>query len=485
MSGVTPNPSSQRVIARQPYLPPLVILAILAVIGTITFLGPVIKPVLVATFIFFIIQPAAQWLTDRGLSSWLSYLILLFVVLVAGMLLVRVAYQNLYDLQRRIPQYEDRAIELLSNVPGIDVDEYRRSRPKPPIEPQPYKPPQPLTPPASPPTGTAPAVEELETVVPVATPAIPVDDPGTVEPTSPMPETSDVGAEPTTVDGDGVVSDETPLEPELTNSDVPVSAEIDVDPVVPPAEPEVDENGQIFRQALPPREEAPAGEQLEGKTLLELFNVTSEAIGRVLVGTAVEWLEGGLMVLFYLVFIILDAHRLPNRIRRALPETGEKVVEMGEDINQSITDYMRVKTLVSLGMAVTAAMMMAVFRLENWPLWALITFLFNYVTYVGSLGALVPPTVIAFLQFESPIAAGILTLLLCGNRFFWIDYVEIRFAGRKLSINAVLLLVSLAYWGSFWGVTGLVLAVPMLTATKIALETFPSTRNWAILISED
>ena len=243
--------------------------------------------------------------------------------------------------------------------------------------------------------------------------------------------------------------------------------------------------GKYSARRYPPREEAPAGEQLEGKTLLELFNVTSEAIGRVLVGTAVEWLEGGLMVLFYRVFIILDAHRLPNRIRRALPETGEKVVEMGEDINQSITDYMRVKTLVSLGMAVTAAMMMAVFRLENWPLWALITFLFNYVTYVGSLGALVPPTVIAFLQFESPIAAGILTLLLCGNRFFWIDYVEIRFAGRKLSINAVLLLVSLAYWGSFWGVTGLVLAVPMLTATKIALETFPSTRNWAILISED
>lgn len=479
MSGSTTSTSPQRGATRQPYLPPLAILAVIAVVGTITFLGPVVKPVLAAVFIFFIIQPAAQWLIDRGLSTWLAYLLLLFMVLIAGMGISRMAYRNLTDLQRRIPQYESRAIELLSQIPGIDPDQFKR--PVRPLTPSPQKPPLEV------PQAAGPSVLESVGVAqptPVAVPAPPASKPLPTEPEGGAAEPVQVAAnEP----------GETPLTPELnqdaahethgaaaTDETPPPAVTTEVAPaMVTEAIPSLG-----LKQALPPPPPAQP-DQLEGKTLLQIFDITGEAIGRVLVGTIMEWMEAGLMVIFYLIFVILDAQRLPSRIRRALPETGEQVVEMGEDINQSITEYMRVKTLVSLGMAVTGAVLMALFRLENWPLWALMLFLFNYVTYVGSLGALLPPIAIALLQFENPFAAIALGLLLAGNRFFWIDYVEIRAAGRKLSINAVLLLLSLAYWGRFWGVTGLVLAVPMLTAAKIALEKFPSTRNWAILISED
>lgn len=495
MSGVSPIPSSQRTLARQPYLPPLAILAVLALIATFTFLGPVIKPVLVAVFLFFIIQPAAKWLTDRGLSSWLSYVLLLFLVMLMGMVIVRVAYRNLSDLQLRIPQYEERAIDLLSHIPGIDAEQFKRPRVVPSTS---ELTPEMLfqSPPATadhlePPSAEAVSVTPLpvtpqEAIPTPATPsvALPLTDDTSQETAAstippPLPSDPEQPAPPLDEGTEALEGDSTTSETATSLAQPSIEPRHETEIVSEPTP-----TGSILRQALPPPPPPPA-EQLEGKTILEIFNITSEAIGRILLGTAVEWLEGGLMVLFYLIFVILDAHRLPNRIRRALPETGEKVVEMGQDINESITNYMRVKTLVSLGMAVTAALLMALFRLENWPLWALITFLFNYVTYVGSLGALLPPIAIAFLQFENPAAAIILAVLLSGNRFFWIDYVEIRFAGRRLSINAVLLLLSLAYWGKFWGITGLVLAVPMLTAAKIALEKFPSTRNWAVLISED
>lgn len=96
-----------------------------------------------------------------------------------------------------------------------------------------------------------------------------------------------------------------------------------------------------------------------------------------------------------------------------------------------------------------------------------------------------PPIAIGFLRYDNSGTAALLAVLLFLNRFAWIDYVEIRLAGRRLSINAVLLLASLAHWGWFWGVKGLVLAVPMLTAAKIILANFETTRQWAILISED
>jgi predicted PurR-regulated permease PerM len=478
LATLPPTPTAPR----QPYLPPLAILAVLALIGTVTFLGPVIKPVLVAVFLFFIIQPAAQWLIDRGISSWVSYLILFFVVFVLGALVVRVTYSNLYDLQSRLPQYEKRALELLSHLPGLEVEQFRRPRAPEPVNWGPIRPAENIT-------GNTTGGTDSPPEQPSAMPAK-----GTVQgqleamPAEvPAPE-AELGSErepDAALDG-LTETDRLPIP--LLVEDSPEESDVETalspKPGVPAARPPTAAlDDDVNRAPLLPR--VPPQDQLESKTIFEIFNVTSEAIGEILVGTAVEWLEAGLMVLFYLIFVILDAHRLPSRIRRALPETGEQVVEMGRDINQSITNYMQVKTLVSLGMAVTGGMLMAGFQLDNWPLWALLMFLFNYITYVGSLGALVPPIVIAVLQFESFLSAAVLAILISLNRFFWIDYVEIRYAGKRLSINAVLLLLSLAYWGRFWGVTGLVLAVPMLTAAKIALEKFPSTRNWAMLISED
>jgi len=63
--------------------------------------------------------------------------------------------------------------------------------------------------------------------------------------------------------------------------------------------------------------------------------------------------------------------------------------------------------------------------------------------------------------------------------------VEIKWSGQSLNIDPLLLLLGLAYWGWFWGLVGLVLAVPMLTSLKIVLANIDETRSWAILISEE
>ncbi len=243
-----------------------------------------------------------------------------------------------------------------------------------------------------------------------------------------------------------------------------------------------------YREQLAARLAAIPGfrpEHLEGQSLMETLKIEQGDIVTLVFGTALSISEGVLLVFFYLVFVILDAHRLPRRVQRAFPNSSDQIMAMIEGINAGITGYMGVKTLVSGGMAFTAAIILISLGVDNWALWTFLTFLLNHITYVGSLAALVPPIVVALLQFQSPWIAVAVAVLLSINRFVWIDYVEIRFAGRALSINAVLLLASLMYWWTFWGVTGLVLAVPMLTAAKIVLANFDTTRRWAMLISED
>jgi predicted PurR-regulated permease PerM len=39
--------------------------------------------------------------------------------------------------------------------------------------------------------------------------------------------------------------------------------------------------------------------------------------------------------------------------------------------------------------------------------------------------------------------------------------------GRSLTLNPVLILVALAFWGWMWGISGMILAVPILATFKI------------------
>ena len=191
------------------------------------------------------------------------------------------------------------------------------------------------------------------------------------------------------------------------------------------------------------------------------------------------------MTFFYLLFMIIGAQRTPARVRRAFPgQRSEAVLRIADEISRSIEQFMRVKSIVSLGMGATAAILMWWFKLDRWLLWGFLFFALNYITYIGSIAACVPPILLAFASLNLAPAIT-LSVLLVANRLLWIDYVEIKLAGKHLNLSSVLLFVWLAYWGWVWGMLGLILAYPMLVSLKLALEHFEGTRKWAVMMGDD
>jgi len=192
------------------------------------------------------------------------------------------------------------------------------------------------------------------------------------------------------------------------------------------------------------------------------------------------------MTFFYLLFLLLGASRLSLRVQRAFPgERGQHILVVTSQIGAGIERFLQVKTIVSFGLGLSSGVLMYLFGLEGWLLWGLVFFAFNYITYVGSIAACVPPIVVAFLDLDSPIMAAVLAALIVLNRFVWIDYVEVKIAGKHLNIDSILLFLWLGYWGWVWGVIGLILAFPMLASLKIVLEHLESTKHWAVLMSEE
>lgn len=220
--------------------------------------------------------------------------------------------------------------------------------------------------------------------------------------------------------------------------------------------------------------------------LSELYNRASREVFEYVFERGIGLVELLGITFFYLLFILLGAARLPERVRRAFPGgQGDRIVSVAGKIGAGMEQFMRVKTVVSLGMGVSGGLIAYAFGLRGWLLWGLLFFALNYVTYVGSIAACVPPMVLGFLELSSPLAAIALAALIVLNRVVWIDYLEVKMAGRHLNVDSILLFLWLAYWGWTWGVLGLILSFPMITGVKIVLEHLEATRGWAVLMSEE
>ncbi len=152
-------------------------------------------------------------------------------------------------------------------------------------------------------------------------------------------------------------------------------------------------------------------------------------------------------------------------------------------INASITQYLAVKTFVSLLTGFLTALVLLAFGVDYAILWGILTYLANYIPYLGSMVAVALPVLLSLVQFASlwP-ALAILAILTAINNLVGF-VVEPLLAGRRLDLSPLMIVVSLALGSAVWGVVGMILAVPLVVVLKTVLENIEETRPIAGLMA--
>jgi AI-2 transport protein TqsA len=210
------------------------------------------------------------------------------------------------------------------------------------------------------------------------------------------------------------------------------------------------------------------------------------ALASSLVNSASGFLAEALVVTLYLIFLLLEARRLPVRVREGFPaEQADRVLGVVKSINSAISSYLRAKSLASLVTALPVVIVLWAFGVSFPGMWGVLAFVGNFVPYVGSLVALVLPVVLAFLELEPawrPIAVLLLLLL---SQFVSNNVIEPRLTARAVDLSPLVVLIALAFWGLCWGMVGMLLAVPLTVVLKIVWENIPALRPLARLMSEE
>jgi predicted PurR-regulated permease PerM len=207
---------------------------------------------------------------------------------------------------------------------------------------------------------------------------------------------------------------------------------------------------------------------------------TLKSVGGALAG----WTTRVLVILFYLIFLVAEGATFRKRVKNAFgEEQSGRIMGVIGTINKAISQYIAVKTLASFIVAVVATIVLASFGVDFWILWGVLTFLANFIPYVGSLTAVVPPILLTFLQFDEPWKGVVVAITLIGSQMLVGNILEPRLAGEKLGVSPIMILLSLAFWGWLWGATGMILAVPIVVIIKIVLDNITQTKPIATLIS--
>jgi AI-2 transport protein TqsA len=65
------------------------------------------------------------------------------------------------------------------------------------------------------------------------------------------------------------------------------------------------------------------------------------------------------------------------------------------------------------------------------------------------------------------------------------NVIEPRLMGGALNLSSLAVILSLAAWGSIWGIIGMFLSVPIMVMMMIVFANFEQTRGIAVLLSAD
>jgi predicted PurR-regulated permease PerM len=212
---------------------------------------------------------------------------------------------------------------------------------------------------------------------------------------------------------------------------------------------------------------------------------TASAALQSVLGTFFNFLTATAVVILYLCFLLAERASLPQRLVHAFgPEKSQNIMEVFASISRAISEYIRVKTFISLLAGIGTTLILMAFGVDFPFTWGTLTFLLNFIPYLGSLIATLLPVLLAFVQFEALWVGIVAGILLVAIQQLLGVVVEPRMAGAKLNVSPLLIILSLAFWGVVWGIVGMLLAVPLLMVMKIVLGNIPATQPVAALMEK-
>jgi predicted PurR-regulated permease PerM len=149
-----------------------------------------------------------------------------------------------------------------------------------------------------------------------------------------------------------------------------------------------------------------------------------------------------------------------------------------------VTDFIVVRTETNFIHGVLFGGFLGLIGVHGAILWGVLTFLLGFIPYFGLLIAAVPALFFAWLQFGIPGAVAVIVAI-CVLNLLVENPVLSYLTARKFEMPALLVLVSVIFWGWLLGVVGLLFAVPFTLIILLVFQSSDELRGINVALGVD
>lgn len=168
-----------------------------------------------------------------------------------------------------------------------------------------------------------------------------------------------------------------------------------------------------------------------------------------------------LLVVFFLLASWTRLRRGTIR-RRGSFDGALRTARLIQNVVDATADYLGTITLINVTLGVIVAALLWVIGMPSPLMWGGIVTLCNYVPYLGPIVAAILLGLGGLMTFDAIGLALVPSLIFIAAHTLEANFITPLVLGRRLTINPLLILVSLSFWGWVWGAPGALLAVPLL-----------------------
>lgn len=203
----------------------------------------------------------------------------------------------------------------------------------------------------------------------------------------------------------------------------------------------------------------------------ELKSLPVFSMAKDLTGGVITFLGNAVLIMVFILFLFSG---------KPIESSTQSLVT---EIQKKVSQYIVSKLLVSLATAFFIWILLVSCGVELALMFAVLTFLLNFIPNVGSLIATALPLPIILLQFGLHWEFFVFTGVALAIQFSVGNLLEPKLMGDSMDLHPVTVLIFLMFWGWVWGLPGMFMAVPITAILKIALSRIPSAYSFSELLA--
>ncbi|PKB14761.1 putative PurR-regulated permease PerM [Novosphingobium kunmingense] len=176
------------------------------------------------------------------------------------------------------------------------------------------------------------------------------------------------------------------------------------------------------------------------------------------------------VVIEVLVTVLMSFFMIESRVRmreRLLHDrihgyAGLKAARVLREVQDLVASYMATVGLINLGVGAIVTLGAAALGLDAPLMWGALAAMLNFLPYLGPLVMMVLLALFGLGNADTVFEGLVPALLYLGLHAVEANLVTPAVLGRRFTLNPVMILAAISFFYWIWGVTGALLAMPML-----------------------